>query len=84
MCSKDKSTYVARFSLAPYITKILLVDIIKDMFVLMMMKVSMKLHKLNNWTCMSAIENNITSSPGSWSHSSYYMRQVKIDRTILK
>nr|XP_055062823.1 uncharacterized protein LOC129445852 [Misgurnus anguillicaudatus] len=34
-CGKDKTAYIARFGLAPYITKILVADVNKDMFVLM-------------------------------------------------
>lgn len=34
-CGKDKTAYIARFGLAPYITKLLVADVNKEMFVLM-------------------------------------------------
>lgn len=34
-CGKDKTSYIARFGLAPYITKLLVADVNKEKFVLM-------------------------------------------------
>lgn len=34
-CGKDKTAYIARFGQGPYITKLLVADVNKEMFVLM-------------------------------------------------